>query len=492
MGKKVLNVRRMEEKFFADRSRIIAKFYRPGGQERVLEIIKRVLSIPEREVKAVLKSTIADFAQRHKNIWSIFDRNFNAIKEYIPTSQLSDARRALMGACFTNEYSIQSAAFFNPSIVPHFDQSGLSEGEQRFVLSFRSTGENHISSIEFRSGVLNDLGHITLDRVSRYAQMPEVLKNPTYDKYTFMLKLKEMKCLEEQVNEIFHSLGEKFALMDLKGSIHALRSRKKVISSSLEKVIGDIHWLAESNYEIQFSLDHDLSERVIFPVSSNESNGMEDARFVLFTDEDGESKYYATYTAYNGKSILPQLLSTKDFLTFQMTTLNGRAVKDKGMALFPRKVNGKYMMISRIDGENLYIMESDNIHFWQEAKLLKRPQWPWEIIQIGNCGSPIETKEGWLLLTHGVGPMRRYSIGVILLDLEDPARVIGVLEEPLITPSEDEREGYVPNVVYSCGGMIHNGNLVISYAMSDTHSGFATVSVEELFTHLKLEVRGER
>ena len=221
-------------------------------------------------------------------------------------------------------------------------------------------------------------------------------------------------------------------------------------------------------------------------MSSNESNGIEDARFVQFTDDNGNIKYYATYTAYNGRSILPQLLETKDFLSFKMITLNGKSVRDKGMALFPRKVNGKYMMISRIDGEQLFIMESDNIHFWNEHKLLKKPEFPWEIMQIGNCGSPIETDEGWILLTHGVGPMRQYCIGAILLDLEDPSKVIGVLEEPLLTPTEEEREGYVPNVVYSCGALLHNDQLIIPYAMSDTNSGFASVPVKELFDNFKM------
>lgn len=482
----ILNVRRMEQKFFVDRTKIIAKYYKPAGPERLKNIIDRVMDIPEKEVKKVLDGIIQDFSQRHKNIWSVFDRHFNLIKDIVPDRGLSDKRRALIGACFTNEYSIQAAAFFNPSIIEHFDQSGLKKGELRFILSFRSTGENHLSSIEFRTGVIDKNLNIVLDPVSRYAEMPEVLKNPTYDKYTFFLKLKEMQCVGEHVNEIFSFLGTKFNLLELRASINFVRKNKKDVSSGFEKIISDINWLAESNYEVKFSFDHDLSERVLFPVSSNESNGMEDARFVQFFEESGESKYYATYTAYNGRSILPQLLETKDFLSFKMITLNGKGVKDKGMALFPRKVNGKYMMISRIDGENLYIMESDNIHFWHEAKLLKKPEQPWEIIQIGNCGSPIETDEGWILLTHGVGPMRKYCIGVVLLDLEDPSKIIGVLEEPLLVPTEDEREGYVPNVVYSCGGILHNGHLIISYAMSDTSSGFATVAVKDLLNSFKM------
>lgn len=480
-----LNVKRMDQKFFVDRSRIIARFYRPAQEERLKNIINRAMEIPENKIKLELRKICEDFTNRHKNIWKVFDKNFDLIKRLVPTTRISDTRRAFIGACFTNEYSIQSAAFFNPSIVPHFDQSGISEGECRFILSFRSTGENHISSIEFRSGVIDKNLNIFLEPVSRFAEIAELIKNPTYDKYTFYLKLKEMNCAGEYVNEIFKVINEKFTLSELKAGIQWVRKNHDIDPATFEKIVNDIHWLAESNYEIKFGLENELSERVLFPVSSNESNGMEDARFVHFYDEKGESCYYATYTAYNGRSILPQILETKDFLSFKMNTLNGKAVKDKGMALFPRKVNEKYRMISRVDGENLFIMESDNLHFWQSAKMLHSPKMPWEIIQVGNCGSPIETEKGWLLLTHGVGPMRKYSIGVILLDLEDPSKVIGVLNEPLLSPQEDEREGYVPNVVYSCGGMIHNDHLIIPYAMSDTSSGFATVSLQELFEHLQ-------
>ncbi|AUG56797.1 glycoside hydrolase family 130 protein [Acetivibrio saccincola] len=482
-----VNVNRMQPKFFLDKSRVIAKLYRPREDERVKNVLNRIMSFSESEVQSILDKVIENFSHRHKNIWRIFDRNFNAIKHLIPEGvHLSDSRRALIGASFTNEYSIQAAAFFNPSIVPHFNQHGLPDGSLRFILSFRSTGENHISSIEFRSGVIDENLSIKLDEVSRFAETPKVLKNPTYDKHTFLMKLKEMNCMDYHVNEVFSYLGDSFTLSELLASINLIQKREVSLTSAFEKTISDIKWLAESNYEIQFSFDQKLSERVIVPVSSNESNGIEDARFVKFVDDNGSVTYYATYTAYNGKSILPQLLETKDFLSFKMITLNGKSVKDKGMALFPRKVNGKYMMISRIDGEQLFIMESDNIHFWNEHKLLKKPEFPWEIMQIGNCGSPIETDEGWILLTHGVGPMRQYCIGAILLDLEDPSKVIGVLEEPLLTPTEEEREGYVPNVVYSCGALLHNDHLIIPYAMSDTNSGFASVPVKELFDNFKM------
>jgi len=231
---------------------------------------------------------------------------------------------------------------------------------------------------------------------------------------------------------------------------------------------------------MNFRPDHRISERVIFPVSENESSGIEDARFVQFFDDNGEVTYYATYTAYNGFTILPQLIETKDFITFKVTTLNGNAVQNKGMALFPRRIDGSYVMLSRQDGENNHIMFSDNIHFWQESEIIQEPTWPWEFIQIGNCGSPLETDKGWIVLTHGVGPMRQYCIGAMLLDLENPANIIARLEEPLLAPHEEEREGYVPNVVYTCGAILHNSDLIVPYGMSDITCGIATVNVSEL------------
>ena len=442
----------------------------------------RVLSLPEEKVKQVLDRVIASFSNRHKNIWDAFDKNYNEIKKYIPkNAQISDNKRALLGAYFSLEYAIQAAAFFNPSIIPHPDQSNLQKGSLRFILSFRSVGEGHISSIEFRSGVVDENCHFTFDKVSPYAESANIVSNPVYDKTTFFLKLAEMQNPESIISQqVSNLLPDEFLLSDL---IAALR----IVIGSEHKDIGEnILWLAKSNYELQFKLGQELSEKIIFPVSQNDSHGIEDARFVRFIDDEGIVTYYGTYTAYNGFRILPQIVETKDFITFKMITLNGQFAKDKGMALFPRKINGKYMMISRVDGESLYLMSSDNIHFWYNAKLLKDPENAWEFIQIGNCGSPIETDKGWLLVTHGVGPMREYCIGIILLDLEDPSKIIGNLVEPLLIPTQEEREGYVPNVVYSCGSMVHNDTLIIPYAMSDTCSGIATISVSELFNNLQI------
>ncbi len=477
----MINVKRINKKFQPDYSRVIIKPHIPKGKDRIKRIIKRVLNLPEDKVKQVLDRVIANFSNRHKNIWNAFDKNYNEIKGYLPQNkQISDNRKALLGAYFSLEYSIQAAAFFNPSIVAHPDQNDLPEGSLRFILSFRSVGEGHISSIEFRSGIVDENCNFTFDKVSQYAERAKIASNPVYDKTTFFLKLAEMQKPESIISrQVSDMLPDEFLLSDLIAVLG-------IVISPEHKDIGEnILWLAKSNYEIQFDPDQELSEKIIFPASQNDSNGLEDARFVRFVDDEGIITYYATYTAYNGRRILPQIIETKDFRTFKMITLNGQFSKNKGMALFPRKINGKYMMISRIDGENLYLMSSDNIHFWHNATLLKEPENTWEFVQIGNCGSPVETEHGWILLTHGVGPMREYCIGIILLDLEDPTKVIGTMIEPLLIPLEEEREGYVPNVVYSCGATIHNDDLIIPYAMSDTCSGIATLSVTELFNNIQ-------
>jgi predicted GH43/DUF377 family glycosyl hydrolase len=486
MHQQPLPVRRTEERFVSESSRVIAKLFLPGSKEQIIHVIRRVLNLSEDDVKQSLGRVIADFSTRHKDIWQVFDRNFNEIKEYIPDGEeMSEERRCLIGSYFTHEYSIQAAAFFNPSIVMHPDQRNLNKGSIRFILSFRSTGEGHISSIEFRSGILDEKNNIHFDEVSRFVETPEVRKNPTYDKYVFQLKLEDMESKNEISDEILKDLSDRFSFYELETAIQrefdAHRgARLPLLHETVEKIL----WLARSNYELRFRKEKRISEKVIFPVSENESRGIEDARFVHFFNDNDKPIYYATYTAYNGFNILPMLLETRDFNNFKIRTLNGDAVQNKGMALFPRKINGKYMMISRQDGENIFIMSSDNIHFWQEAELLQKPEYPWEFIQIGNCGSPLETEAGWILLTHGVGPMRKYCIGACLLDLEDPTKVIGRLPEPLLSPTEEEREGYVPNVLYTCGAMFHNKDLIIPYSMSDTSSGIAVVPVENLLSRM--------
>jgi predicted GH43/DUF377 family glycosyl hydrolase len=385
---------------------------------------------------------------------------------------------------FSGEYALESAAIFNPSIVAHPDQSNLPDGALRFIMSLRATGEGHISSIEFRSGTISPQGIISLDPLSRFLTVPEVLPNPSYRKQMFITKLYEMCAESVHCSAVMEPLGEDFTLSELRKSIGAVRQKNRPNTNDLTRALERIQWLADSNYELRFPARLTMSERIIFPVSANESNGIEDARFVRFTDDDGSLMYYATYTAYNGRTILPQLIETKDFLNFRVLTLNGSAVQNKGMAMFPRKIQGQYLMLSRQDDENLYLMRSNNPHHWEDPQLLMRPMEMWESVKIGNCGSPIETEAGWLVITHGVGPMRKYCIGAALLDLEDPIRVIGRLRRPLLVPEETEREGYVPNVVYSCGALIHNRSLVLPYAMSDRASAVVSVSLDDLLAQL--------
>ena len=481
-------VKRMTNRFYPDSKRVITRFYLPGGAGRGEFIIKKVLTLSEEEVKKILKRTLAHFAHRHRNITKVFDRHFNNITHFlddmkIPQDSLSKERKLLIGSYFSHEYSIESAAFFNPSIIEDPDQSHLEEGDKRVIASFRATGEGHISSIVFRSGIIDKNNNIIFKPVNDYVEQPEIIKKSSYNKSQFYSKLNEMDIHKDILEQIMNRLGEYFTYNELQESIH-LSVQDIKLSYSKKNVIKSIVWLANAHYEITFSLDTAISERVIFPVSDTEKNGIEDARFVKFTDDDGIVSYYATFTAYNGFAILPKLLETKDFYHFCVKPLLGKCAQNKGMALFPRKINGQYAMVSRIDGVSNYIMFSNNIQDWQQAKIIEEPKYSWEFVQMGNCGSPIETERGWLLITHGVGPMREYCLGITLLDLENPEKVICQLEEPLLIPNDEEREGYVPNVVYSCGSIIHNNELIIPYGMSDSASSFASVSLDKLFAKL--------
>jgi len=478
-----LKIRRRAIKIEGDASRVITRLHLPDDRFRVSRIIQRIMDLSDTAAKSLLAQIMIEFSERHEDIQHIFERHANAVKDYFPRNTVpSHVQRALIGACFTMEYSIESAALFNPSIVPHPDQSHLKKGSLRFVMSLRATGEGHVSSIVFRSGVLDRHNRVLFDPNSDFVETPDLQLDPVYKRNVFQRKLNEMGAGNEISAHILEQLSEDFNCNELLEKIGILREKPQFSKTIQDRTFEVMCWLADSNYEVLFHPDHRISERVIFPVSKNESRGIEDARFVQFYDENQEFTYYATYTAYNGFTILPQLIETKDFIKFKVITLNGKAVQNKGMALFPRKIRGRYAMLSRQDGENNHIMFSDNIHFWQETQIIQEPEYPWEFIQIGNCGSPLETDKGWIVLTHGVGPMRKYCIGAMLLDLENPAKVIARLEEPLLAPREKEREGYVPNVVYTCGAIFHNSDLVIPYGMSDIACGIAVVDLGELIS----------
>ncbi|RYY59588.1 MAG: glycosidase [Chitinophagaceae bacterium] len=484
-----VNVTRKDIIFQPDTSRVIARFLFPS-ESRAVDLVQRINSLSDTEQSAMLTQVLRDFSKRHRSVSKIFEKHFEKVsavlqRNGIDPHKFSRAQKVLIGSYFTMEYSIEAAAFFNPSIMEDPDQSEIGRNEKRVIISFRATGEGHISSIVFRSGIIDGLGNIKIGPVGKMLESPEQVKNHTYKKSSFSRKLGEMQDLNATAyNLMLDKLTDTFTYEELLRYVDETRDQLGNDPQSM-LLLNEMLWLASSHYEMHFSVDTDISERVIFPIADTEMKGIEDARFVCFRDDDGEVTYYATYTAYDGVAILPKLIKTKNFYDFKVMPINGEVAQNKGMALFPRKINGQYAMLCRIDGVNNYIAFSDNINVWRKASILQTPKFPWEFVQMGNCGSPIETPAGWLVITHGVGPVREYVLGVSLLDLDDPSKVIGRLTKPLMSPNDKEREGYVPNVLYSCGQMLHNGQLVIPYAMSDHASSYATVDLEELLTALK-------
>ena len=476
-----LHANRIGPTLVPDRTRVLLRPFRPTSEDIGRRIVARILALSEAEVGRALAGVMAEFGDRHLAVERFFQNRFSQMRYLIAGQKRpSPNRQLLIGSYFTHEYSPESAALFNPSIVAHPDQRELPKGALRFILSMRATGEGHISSVTFRAGTVSAQHRISLTPPVEFATEPERVPNAAYDKLLFARKLQELGLQNRFCRGVLEQLGDSFTMEQLRRVLPAERKRAEASDTAADRAARGIILLAESNYEVCFAEGQPVSQRIIFPSTPSQSNGIEDARFVRFANGDGAFTYYATYTAYDGKIILPQLLETPDFVHFKFITLNGPAVQNKGMALFPRKIDGQYAMISRQDDENILIMFSDNIHFWTGTRLLLSPAQPWEFIKMGNCGSPIETEAGWLVLSHGVGAMRKYCIGAFLLDLKDPRRVIGRLREPLLAPNEDEREGYVPNVVYTCGALLHHGVVVIPYAMSDSATTFATVSLDKL------------
>jgi predicted GH43/DUF377 family glycosyl hydrolase len=488
-----IRIKRTQCRLTCDARRVLAKPYLPGeeailpGESRANLLMSRVLAIPEHQVRSLNAELKRRFAQRHHDLQRIWERHFDAVAHWVPTDvEVSAERRHLIGAYFTHEYSVEAAALFNPSIVPAPDQGGVPSGAKRFVMSLRAVGEGHLSSIEFRSGLLGANGEIEIEDAGRHLVGGVRTPPAHFDKAHFAAKLQELGAINALSSGLLDRLGAKFTPEQLEASL-SIRELDGAPPAIWFETAQIIRVLASSNYVMTFAADSKLAERVIFPAGPNETRGMEDARFVLFTDQDGSTKYYATYTAYDGFSILPQLIETEDFVQFRISTLNGAAAQNKGMALFPRRIRGKYVMLSRRDRENMHLSMSDDVHHWNEVTELYRPQHPWELLHIGNCGSPMETPAGWLVLTHGVGPMRCYSIGAMLLDLEDPRHVKGHLAMPLIEPDEDEREGYVPNVVYTCGAILHANELIVPYGFSDSGVAIARMPLADLLEALSAE-----
>lgn len=425
-------VTRLAQQLRPDPARVVVRPFKPATEPRDLNstektranrIVDRVLSLDPEAATTQLTDVLENFRGRHRQLLEIFEARADEMEEALDSHEpFTPTQRQLVGAYFLHEYSFEASALFNPSIVRHPDQSGVIEGGLRFILSLRAVGEGHISSLTFLTGMICPDGRILMDPKSQLASIPRITNRRTGPD-------------------------------------------------------GD-------EVEIAFPPEDDISECVIFPVTASQANGIEDARFVEFVD-GAHRIFYATYTAYSGHSIRTELMETRNFDNFRMYPLRGVAVRNKGMALFPRRINGRYAMIGRQDNDNLYLIYSDDLYTWDEGQPILRPTQPWEFVQIGNCGPPIETEHGWLLLTHGVGAVRRYSIGAVLLHKDDPSRVIGRLTEPLLSPEQSERAGYVPNVVYICGGLLHNKLLVIPYGIADTITGFVTLDIDDLIAAME-------
>ncbi len=480
-------VNRLPNRLYPDFKRVIVRFL-DIGPERTADLIQKVVQMDESLAYKILTQTLREFSRRHRNLTRTYkDHYVEAVKtagsEIKELDKISEDKKMLIGSYLSKEYSISSAAFFNPSMVESPDQTGLEDGSKRVIISFRATGEGHISSIVFHTGVIDRNNEIHIEKAGNHVDQPEAIKRHVYEKKMTIEKLQEMEVRQDIIDAVLDPLNDTFIYGEFLGSaLNVLKDPS--LNEEERRAVEQIVWLADSHYEISFSRDTHLSERVIFPISYTERRGIEDARFVRFVGDDEKVTYYATYSAYDGYTILPKLIVTEDFCSFKVKPLHGRGAQNKNLALFPRKINGKYAMLSRIDGINSYVGFSDHIHIWDDPIKVQEPKHPWEYIQLGNCGSPIETPEGWLVVTHGVGPMRQYCLGAMLLDLEDPTKEIGHLKEPLLAPNSEEREGYVPNVVYSCGSLIHNDTLIVPYGTSDTGAAFMTIDVDTLLQRI--------
>ena len=415
----------------ADPSRVVVRPFHlawqasGGAPSRTERLVHEVLAMSREQTRAELEVVLKDFEARHWQTRRVFMTRYEEIEDRldIDGSDISDEKRQLIGAYFCHEYSYAAAALMNPSAVPHFDQTGMPAGSMRILMSMRAVGEGHISSIAFREGIITDKNKLKLAPEPPFATATDT------------------------------NVGDELAMPEGPVTVHRHR-------------------------------DSTLSGTVIFPITQAQSKGLEDLRLVQFTHDDGSLEWLGTYTAYNGSMIQSELLRTRDFRAFDLVPMSGSAARNKGMALFPRKIDGQYMMIGRQDGENLFLLRSNTLRHWEEGERLLEPRYPWELVQIGNCGPPIELDEGWLLLTHGVGAMRKYSIGAVLLDKVDPSKVIGRTREPILAAADQDREGYVPNVVYSCGAIRHGGMLFLPYGVADSSVAFAFIPISALLSHM--------
>ncbi|MGA2528378.1 MAG: glycoside hydrolase family 130 protein [Acidimicrobiales bacterium] len=451
-------------------------------QPRTSAVVNRILALDDEEVQRSLDDVTARFANRHRDLIGTFRHHAEELTERLdPHCKLSETRQLLLGATFTSEYALEGAALCNPSMVAHPDQSGVSQGSLRFVMSVRAIGEGHRSSIEFRTGTIDEHDNVSIDPAPRFATRGAT-ESVMLDAGVFRSELHRLRGDGETADYVLGALGEQFSHPDLEKRLGRLRTQLMTHRQD-GTLISLMHQIAERSYVVRFPSDTSLSERVLMPAMGAERNGMEDARFVRFEHRDGITTYYGTYTAYDGVDVVQQLLETTDFLSFTASPVVGLDA-DKGLALFPRRVGGRFAALSRSGYETNTVVFSDDLHRWEAPQPYQVPTWTWEVLQLGNCGSPIETEAGWLALTHGVGPMRTYRIGAVLLDLHDPTKIIGKLREPLLSPAPDEQDGYVPNVVYSCGSLVHGDTLVLPYGIGDSAIRVATLSLPALLDAL--------
>jgi predicted GH43/DUF377 family glycosyl hydrolase len=482
-------VRTTERVLRPDPSRVVARLFLPGqelstgGPSRSSEVLRRVQSLTDDEVDVELGTLRADFGSRHRDLDSTWEDHFALVEHRLPgVEEASVPRRQLLGAYFTQEYSIEGAALFNPSMVPHPDQSGLEPGSTRFVMTLRAVGEGHISSIELRTGTIDADDEVRLDPPPQVAVLGSTLP-PRWSRDAIAALLADLWGDHANSGFVLSRLPEVFDRADLDDALGSLRD-ERLTRGAARVTMDRFELLVASSYRTEFPASSSPQERVLVPQAPSERLGMEDLRLVRFLGDAGEPAYVGTYTAYDGERITSQLLTTDDLRTFAVSRLTGPGSRNKGLAIFPRKVGGRYVALSRADRENNAITWSDDLSHWGAPVAVQRPQQWWEMVQLGNCGAPIETDEGWLVLTHGVGPMRRYSIGALLLDLDDPTVVRGVLDRPLMTPDPDDRSGYVPNVVYSCGAMLHGRTLVLPYGCNDSTTRIALVALDPLLAEL--------
>ncbi|MDP2289307.1 MAG: glycoside hydrolase family 130 protein [Actinomycetota bacterium] len=483
-------VRRSDVILRGDPQRVISRIFIPGEEElirgtsRARDVLDRCLSLSATQVHEVLAETLANFSGRHRDLEEQFELHYSAVQHLIPDEDAIDIeRKRLIGAYLTQEYAVEAAAYFNPSIVAHPDQSALEPDQLRFVMSVRAVGEGHISTLAFRTGVIDPDGNVQVDAACAFAttraQRYTVLRN----------ELVQQSAIDAGIDSadlhfVLGMLPDKFTPEDLNSSLNLLKSRPERAEHPGD-IVDSLQEIARNSYEVDFEDDTVLSERVLWPIASDERRGIEDARFVQVADELGKTAYRATYTGFDGTNVVSRMLETDDFRCFSSLKLTGKAVQNKGVAFFPRLIGGRYCALSRWDRESNSIAYSDDGYHWDEISSFQSPKQPWELIQIGNCGSPIETEAGWLVITHGAGAMRQYSIGAVLLDLEDPSIMIGALSSPLLTPNPDERNGYVPNVVYSCGSLVHRGKLIMPYGFSDYRTSFATMELSDVLAAME-------